>query len=102
MRVKAFIKFKSDKLSLTYIGRISKDGKFRFRNGQLRKACLNQLKDIFYYDCSGGSLTIPDINRETVKEMVKVDKYVICYACVVPKKENNKYILTYWKLNVHK
>jgi len=96
VRVKAFIKFKGN-FGLTYIGRISKDGKFHFRNDQLKKACLNQLKDTFHYDCFGGSLTIPDINRVTVKETFKTDKYLTCYSNVVPEKENNKHIVTYWK-----
>jgi hypothetical protein len=71
MRVKAFIKFKGN-FDLTYIGRISKGGKFHFRNNQLKKACLNKLKDTFHYDCFGGSLTIPDTNREMVKELFKI------------------------------
>ena len=100
MRVKAYIKFKGD-LRLTYIGRIAKNGKFHFRNKQLRKACLNKLRDTFNYDCPGGSLTIPDINRELVKDSFKIDKYLICYCNVVPEKENNKYILTYWKNSNH-
>ena len=80
MRVKAFIEFKG-KFDLIYIGRISKNGIFHFRNKQLRKACLNKLRDTFNYDCLGGSLTIPDINRDSV----------------TPKIENNKYIVTYNK-----
>jgi hypothetical protein len=29
--------------------------------------------------------------------MIKFDKYITCYSCVVPEKENNKYIVTYIK-----
>lgn len=96
MRVKAFIEFKG-KFDLIYIGRISKNGIFHFRNKQLRKACLNKLRDTFNYDCPGGSLTIPDINRDSVRERVKSDKYITCYVSVTPKRENNKYIVTYNK-----
>lgn len=96
MRVKAFIEFKG-KFGLTYIGKLGKNGIFKFRNKQLRKACLKQLKNTFNYECFGGSLTIPDINRETVKEFFKTDKYLTCYSLVVPEMENNKYIVTYWK-----
>lgn len=96
MRIKAFIKFKGD-LNLTYIGRIGKNGVFHFRNKQLRKACLNGLKDTFHYDCFGGSLTIPDMNRQTIKEIIKIDKYATCYSSVIPKRENNKHIVTYFK-----
>jgi hypothetical protein len=95
MRVKAIIKFK-EKYGLIYIGRISKNGIFHFRNIQLRKACLNQLKETFKYDCPGGSLTISDINKKTTKDMFKIDKYITCFSCVIPEKENNKYIVTYW------
>jgi len=96
MRVKALINFKG-KFCYTYIGRISKDGKFHFRNKQLRKACYKRFKETFHYECDGGSLTIPDIDRKSVKVIFNIDKYLICYNCVVPKKEDNKYIVTYWK-----
>ena len=94
MRVKAFIKFKG-KFQLTYIGRIGKKGIFKFRNKQLRKASLNRLRDIFNYDCPGGSLTISDIDR--YYDIIKEDKYVTCYNNVTPEKENSKHIVTYWK-----
>lgn len=96
MRVKAMIEFKG-KFGLIYIGRLGKNGVFKFRNNQLKKACLKQLKDTFDYDCPGGSLTIPNIDRESVREFFKIDKYLICYCYVIPQIENNKYIVTYWK-----
>jgi hypothetical protein len=95
MRVKAYITFKG-KFGLTYIGRIGKNGVFKFRNNQLRKACLNGLRNIFCYDCPGGSLTIPDLNRRT-KYIIDRDKYVTCYHSVIPRKEDKKHIVTYWK-----
>ena len=94
MRVKAFILFKG-KFYLKYIGRLGKNGVFKFRNKQLRKAVLNTLKWTFNYDCLGGSLTIP--NGYLTSEIVKRDKYVTCYSNVMPQKENSKYIVTYWK-----
>ena len=96
MRVKAYIEFKG-KFELIYIGRVGKSGRFKFRNNQLRKACLNQLKNDFYYECFGGCLTIPDINREVVKELLQRYKYLTCYSKAIPEMENNKYIVTYWK-----
>ena len=96
MRVKAFIRYKGI-FKLTYIGKLSKNGVFHFRNKQMRKACLNSLKQLFDYNCNGGSLTIPNLDRESIKRRYKIDKYVICYNCVIPEKENNKYIVTYLK-----
>lgn len=96
MKVKAYITFKG-KSGLTYIGRISKNGVFHFRNTQLKKACYNNLKSTFHYDCDGGSLTIPDINRESIKHVFKRYKYITCYSNVTPKKEDNKNIVTYFK-----
>jgi len=98
MRVKSYIEFKGE-FKLTYIGRIGKKGIFNFRNNQLKKACLNKLKVTFHYDCPGGSLTIPDINRYPICEIVKQDKYVVCYESVIPEKKNSKHIVTYLKNN---
>ena len=97
MRVKAFINWKG-KFSLVYIGRVGKNGLFKFRNKQLKKACLNKLKETFHYECPGGSLTIPNLNRESVRYRLLKDGYVIAYQYVIPEKEDSKkYIVTYRK-----
>jgi hypothetical protein len=94
MRVKAYITFKGV-FGLKYIGRVDKSGTFRFRNRQLRKACLNKLRETFHYDCHGGSLKIPETER--AMKIAKLDGYITCYSSVIPEMENNKYIVTYWK-----
>lgn len=96
MKVKACIKFKNNNLKLTYIGRIGKNGVFHFRNKQVRKACLNKLRETFNYDCPGGSLTIPDVNDRNM-EIIERDGFITCYNSVIPEKENNKYIVSYIK-----
>lgn len=97
MRVKAYIYFKGE-FQLKCIGRTGKNGAFHFRNGQLRKACLETLRKTFAYECTGGTLTIPDANRNPVDEVVKRDGYITCYHRVRPEKENKKkFILTYKK-----
>ena len=97
MRVKAFINWKG-KFSLVYIGRVGKNGFFKFRNRQLKKACLNTLREVFKHECPGGSLTIPNLNRKSVKYNLLQDGYVIVYNSVIPEKEDSKkYIVTYRK-----
>ena len=97
MRVKAYINWKGN-FSFTYIGRTGKNGIFRFRNKHLKKACLNRLKEVFNYECPGGSLTIPNLNRESVRYCLLKDGYVIAYHSVIPQKEDSKkYIVTYRK-----
>ena len=89
MRVKAYICFKGE-FQLKYIGRTGKNGVFYFRNGQLRKACLETLRKKFDHDCLGGTLTIPDVNRELTRYLLEKDGYVTCYHRVTPEKENKK------------
>lgn len=99
MRVKAYIKFKGN-FKLTYIGRIGKNGVFKFRNNQLRKACLNKLKETFHYDCPGGSLTIPGFDSRIYKFYAEDFGFLICYSKVIPQKEDKKNIVTFWKNKV--
>jgi hypothetical protein len=96
MRVKTYIEFKG-RFRLIYIGKIGKNGVFKFRNKQLRKASYKQLKTTFHYECLGGTLTIPNLNSDMSKYHIKMDNAVYAYQSVVPKKENSKYIVTYWK-----
>ena len=98
IKVCAYLHFKG-KHKLTYIGLLTKNGTFKFRKKILRKVALNNLKTTFLYECPGGSLTIPNIDGHSALLSLNLDKFIICYTSFIPKKENSKYIATYWKKN---